>query len=113
YYDTAELSATTDPNLVYDLRAKLDMAGHYDEFEVNRVVEVELNPASKQSDLIRAVEPVADRLMKRYQAAQQELALATERSDAAAATTARETLSALTLFKADMGAYIRLYTFLS
>jgi type I restriction enzyme R subunit len=113
YYTTAELSATTDPNLVYDLRAKLDMAGYYDEFEVNRVVEVELNPASKQSDLIRAVEPVADRLMKRYQAAQQELALATERNDAAAATTAKETLSALTLFKSDMGAYLRLYTFLS
>jgi type I restriction enzyme R subunit len=28
----------TDPNLVYDLRAKLDASGHYDEFEVDRVV---------------------------------------------------------------------------
>ncbi len=24
YYETAELEATTDPNLIYDLRAKLD-----------------------------------------------------------------------------------------
>ena len=31
-----------------DLRMKLDAAGFYDEFEVNRVVEVELNPKSKQ-----------------------------------------------------------------
>ena len=38
YHTTAELSATTDPNLVYDLRAKLDAAGHYDDFEVDRVV---------------------------------------------------------------------------
>jgi type I restriction enzyme R subunit len=29
---------TTDPNLVFNLRAKLDAAGHYDDFEVDRVV---------------------------------------------------------------------------
>jgi type I restriction enzyme R subunit len=34
----------TDPNLVYDLRAKLDASGHYDDFEVERVVLVELTP---------------------------------------------------------------------
>ncbi len=39
YYDTATLeSDATDPNLVFDLRAKLDAAGHYDDFEVERVV---------------------------------------------------------------------------
>jgi type I restriction enzyme R subunit len=32
YYTTAELAATTDPNQVFDLRAKLDAAGHYDDF---------------------------------------------------------------------------------
>ena len=32
------LPSVTDPNLVYDLRAKLDASGHYDEFEVDRVV---------------------------------------------------------------------------
>ena len=36
--------ATTDPNLVYDLRAKLDAAGHYDDFEVDRVVAVRAEP---------------------------------------------------------------------
>src|SRR5207302_11204314 len=48
YYTTAELSDVTDPNLVYNLRAKLDAAGHYDDFEVDRVAAVELNPNSKQ-----------------------------------------------------------------
>ncbi len=65
YHTTAELSATTDPNLVYNLRAKLDSAGHYDDFEVNRVVAVELNPQAKQSELIHALDPVQDRIMKR------------------------------------------------
>ncbi|MCB1093188.1 MAG: type I restriction endonuclease subunit R, partial [Verrucomicrobiae bacterium] len=36
YHTTAELSTTTDPNLVFNLRAKLDAAGHYDDAEVDR-----------------------------------------------------------------------------
>src|SRR5262249_48221516 len=60
YYASAELEAATDPNLVFNLRTKLDGAGHYDEFEVNRVVNVELNPKAKQSDLVAALEPVAN-----------------------------------------------------
>ena len=53
YYTTAELSATTDPNLVFNLRAKLDAAGYYDDFEVDRLVAVELNPNSKQGGVGR------------------------------------------------------------
>ena len=56
FHTTAELSAATDPNLVYNLRAKLDAAGHYDDFEVERVVQVELNPNAKQGDLVAALE---------------------------------------------------------
>lgn len=113
YYTTAELSATTDPNLVFDLRAKLDASGHYDEFEVDRVVKVELNPNAKQSDLITALEPVQDRVMKRYKAAQAELRIAKDKKDEAAIKAAQDALDALILFKGDMGAYLRLYTFLS
>ena len=61
YYTTAQLSGATDPNIVFDLRAKLDGAGYYDEYEVERVVVVELDPASKQSDLFAALEPVTGR----------------------------------------------------
>ena len=104
YYATAQLSGTTDPNLVYDLRAKLDGAGCYDDFEVERVVTVELDPASKQSDLIQALEPVTDRLMKRFKAAQAAFK---------AAKTAKDELDALSLFKRDLGTFLRLYTFLS
>jgi hypothetical protein len=49
YHATAELSAATDPNIVYDLRAKLDAAGHYDDFEVDRVVAVELKPDASRA----------------------------------------------------------------
>jgi type I restriction enzyme R subunit len=113
YYETAELEATTDPHLVYDLRAKLDASGNYDDFEVERVAKVELDPRGTQAQLSAAIAPVADRLLKRYKAAQQALAQAQEHSDEKAAKTAKDTLEALVLFKNDMGAYVRLYAFLS
>lgn len=106
YYDTAELEVATDPNLVYDLRAKLDATGHYDEFEVDRVARVDLDPRGTQKQLDAAIAPVADRLLKRYKAAQREHA-----DDDASATKA--VLDALLLFKNDMAAFVRLYSFLS
>jgi type I restriction enzyme R subunit len=112
YHTTAELSATTDPNLVFNLRAKLDAAGHYDDFEVDRVVEAELKGA-QQSELVAAIAPVEDRLMKRYQAAQVALKTAREQDNEAAAKAAQDELNALILFRTDLGAFIRLYTFLS
>jgi len=112
-FATAELETTTDPNLVFNLRSKLDAAGHYDDFEVERVVAVELNPASKPGDLIAALQPVTDRILKRYKAAQVERRLALDRKDATAAVAAKEAMDALILFKGDIGAFLRLYTFLS
>jgi len=113
FYETAELAGTTDPNMVFDLRAKLDAAGYYDDFEVERVVKVELAPNGKQSELAKALEPVADRLLKKYKAAQNALSVARELDDEAAIKEAEDELNALTLFKADIGAFLRLYTFLS
>ncbi len=113
YHTTAELADATDPNLVYNLRAKLDATGHYDDFEVERVVAVELNPKAKQSDLVAAVEPVVDRLHKKYKTAQAALKVANEKKDKSAAESAQNELNALLLFQSDMGAFQPLYTFLS
>jgi type I restriction enzyme R subunit len=112
YYTTAELTGTTDPNLVLDLRARLDAEGHYDEFEVNRVVEADLRGA-KQGDLVAAIHPVADRLLRKYRAAQEAYRHATDLGQDSAAQEALDELEALLLFKRNMGAFIRLYTFLS
>ncbi len=100
YYATAELANVTDPHLVYDLRMKLDAAGFYDDFEVNRVVEVELNPKAKQSDLAAALEPVVGRLLQRYKNAQESLKIANAKSDAKAAADAQNELNALAAVQA-------------
>jgi type I restriction enzyme R subunit len=113
YYTTATLTDVTDPNLVYNLRAKLDAAGHYDDFEVERVVAVELKPRATQGELVAAIAPVEDRLMKRFRVAQDALEAATEQKDSTAAQPARDELNALLLFRSDMAAYLRLYTYLS
>ncbi len=80
YHTTAVLVDVTDPDLVFNLRAKLDAAGHYDDFEVDHVIAVELKPNAKQSELAAAVEPVADRLHKNYKAASAALSLRTKRN---------------------------------
>lgn len=113
YYETAQLEATTDPHLVYDLRAKLDATGYYDTFEVDRVAQVETDPKGTQAQLNAAIAPVADRLLKRYKALQGEKAVAEANKDEAAAKTAKDAMGVLVLFKADMGAFNRLYAFLS
>jgi len=113
YYDTAELEDVTDPHLVFDLRMKLDALGFYDEFEVNRVVEVEFNPKSKQSDLAAALEPVISRLLQRYKSGQERLKIAVARNDAKTAEDAKNELNALVLFKHDMSVFQRMYAFLS
>ena len=113
YYETAALAGVTDPNLVYDLRARLDAAGYYDDFEIARVVAVELDPAATQRQLIAALEPVADRLLRRFRAEREALDAAKGRADAAAAQTAQDAMNALLLFKRNLGAFLRVYAFLS
>ncbi|MGV8989367.1 MAG: hypothetical protein ACOH2H_24355 [Cypionkella sp.] len=60
YYETAKLEGGTDSNPVYDVRAKLDASGYYDDFEVDRVVTADLNPQSTHGDLAAAISPFAD-----------------------------------------------------
>lgn len=113
YYETAELSDITDPELVYNLRNKLDSQGFYDESEVNAVVKVELNPESKQSDLVEALESVVSRIKAKYKSASDKMNVAKSKGDETTEKEAKETIDALLLFKKDMGSYQRMYLFLS
>lgn len=113
YYKTAQLQGATDPDLVFDLRAKLDAAGFYDDNEIDRVVRVELDLKSSQSQLAAALEPVADRLLKRYKAAAQALGDARAIADAKAERDAANAVESLNLFKRSIGAFLRVYVFLS
>jgi len=92
YFTTASLSDVTDPNLILDLRSKLDATGYYDDFEAERVVNVEPNPKSKQSQLEAAIKPVAERLLKQYENAKADFNLAKQNNDDETAKAAKESL---------------------
>lgn len=113
YHTTAELDGVTDPDLVYDLRAQLDASGYYDDNEIERVVKAELNPKGSQAELSAALEPVADRLMKKYKAAREAHAVAIAKKDKSGEKAAKEEMDALLLFQRNLGAFIRVYSFLS
>uniref|UniRef100_UPI0035B38846 type I restriction endonuclease subunit R n=1 Tax=Aquabacterium sp. TaxID=1872578 RepID=UPI0035B38846 len=117
YFETAELAGVTDPDLIFDLRAKLDAAGHYDDFEVERVVQVELSPKATQAQLVAAIEPVADRLLKRFKAVSAAFQAASGTLPGGElgpdGQAAKDELEALTLFKRDLGTFVRVYAFLS
>ncbi|MGF1501753.1 MAG: type I restriction endonuclease subunit R [Paracoccaceae bacterium] len=108
YYGKAELENVTDPNIIFDLRAKLDGAGHYDDFEIDHVVRVELDARFKQSDLKRAIDPVAKRTVDQFKAAEAEHRAAQDRDDDAAARAAKDVMDALDMFKKDMEAFVRI-----
>ena len=113
YYGRAELEAVTDPELIFDLKAKLDDCGHYDDYEIDRVVQVEMDPTSQQGDLSKAIEPVAKHLLDSYSAAKAAWKLALDNRDEAGAKSSKDEMAQLELFRSDMQAYLRLYAFLS
>lgn len=113
YYQTATLEDVTDRNIVLNLRTKLDGYGLYDEPEIERVVAIELDSNAKQKQLEAAIAPVADRLLKRFAAAKDELKQAELEKNEDAAQKAKDKMNLLLLFRADMATYQRVYMFLS
>jgi len=113
YYKTAELSDVTDPDLILELRGKLDAAGYYDEFEIERVVAVELAPDRTQAKLVAALEPVASRLLRAHAAERARRRDALAAHDEATASAAKEALDALEQFRRDVGQYLKAYVFLA
>lgn len=113
YYDTAQLEDVTDPNLVFNLRTKLDASGYYDNFEVERVVGVLLRPDGKQGELVAALTPVVNRLTTQFKAARQRFQIAKDQANEHDRREAWDEMEALQLFKRDLSGFVRVYTFLS
>lgn len=113
YQATAELESVTDPQTLFALKDKLDGQGFYSDNEVDRVINVVMDPNSKQSELIAALEPVASRIMGSYKEAAARLKSAKDCHDADSEKHANDEISVFLLLKRDMGSYVRMYSFLS
>ena len=110
YHTTAELADVSDPNVVLDLRNKLDATGFYDQFEVERVAKVSINPKATQAELDAAIGPPSSRLLTRFKQAQASFKAAPEGSTAQKA--AKDEMDVLLLFRSDLASFIRVYEFL-
>jgi type I restriction enzyme R subunit len=113
YYETASLTDTTDPNLVFTLKTKLDAAALYDQTAIDAVVHVMLSPTGKQGQLAALLTPIAQHIMTAYSQARETWRKAEQNGDAAGRDAAKQVWEALVQFRGDMVAYRRLYTFLS
>jgi type I restriction enzyme R subunit len=110
YHTTAALADISNPNVVLDLRNKLEATGYYDRFEAERVARVAVKPKAAQSELDAAIGPVSNWLLTRFKQAQASFRAAPEKSSAWKA--AKDEMDALVLFKRDLGSHIRVYEFL-
>lgn len=113
YYETAKLDGTTEPELIFTLKDKLDHGGWYDTPEVERVIKVITSDGASQAKLSAALQPVAQRLVTRFADAKSALRTAKEQDHGDAVTDAKDRIEALTLMKSDMQQYMRLYSYLS
>ena len=99
YYQTTELLATTDPNMVYDLETKLGNQGIYSEQDVKNFIEAYRKPKARQQDIQAALSVPVSRFNGLFNAAE-------ENDD-------KEELDRLALFEKDLGTFCRFYDFLS
>lgn len=127
YFQTAELSAVSDPNLVYEVMDKLAAVGIYQWFEVESFVTAYNNKHANQAKLANLCKPAVERFTLRYKEALQALNAAnmaldraqSERNDKAikfaenSIKNAKESKDSLDVFKKDLIAFYRYYEFSS
>lgn len=101
YYRKAELSGVSDPNLIHDLQSKLDAEKIYESSEVDSFVVTYLNKKGTQAKLQASIAPAVERFSKRLKAAKE------------AQPKDSEEIDRLTMFRKDVGSFVRAYDFLS
>lgn len=100
YYRKAELTALTDPNLVYDLVTKLDASEIYTMSEVEQAFDAALaGGTNANSKVSAATAPAVDRFQKRW--------------FNAVTDADKDEQDELRLFKADAGQFVKFYDFIS
>jgi type I restriction enzyme R subunit len=99
YFKKAELTATTDPNLIYDLVSKLDGAGIYTVDEVTAAFDAALQPGNNNSKIYAATAPAVKRFADRWVSAVQ--------------NDNKSEQEELQLFKSDVSNFIKFYDFIS
>ena len=99
YYRTAEILQPTDPDLIYDLQAKLAMQAIYTDEEVEAFAAAFLTTGATHGAHTGPLKAAADRFNDRY-------VLAVQAKD-------KNRIDELDLFKKDVASFVKTYDFLS
>ncbi len=127
YFQTAELSGVSDPNLVYDIMDKLNDVGIYTWSEVEAFVEAYNDKKVNQAKLSNICKPAVERFNVRYKEASKVLTLAQAELKKAkdegngkkikfaenSVKNAKEARDVLEVFKKDLMSFCRFYEFSS
>lgn len=127
YFETAQLSGVSDPNIVYEVMDKLAEVGIYHWYEVEAFVEAYNSKQANQAKLANLCKPPVERFTVRYkeatqvlEAARSELSKAkAENNDKAikfaenSVKNAKEARDVLEVFKKDLISFYRYYEFSS
>ena len=127
YYQTAELADVSDPNLIFELSAKLRSAGIFTEHQVEQFCAAFFVKSKSNAALANICKPAVERWQKRYQLAieaYKQAKMMFERTkktaDAVLITNAENSFKdckkakdTLEIFKKDLGTFTRFYEFMS
>jgi len=127
YFQTAELTGVSDPNIVYELMKKLNKVDIYKWFEVEAFVEAYNNKKANQAKLANLCKPSVERFTLRYKEATRVLQLAQAELSKAkiennnkaikfaenSVKHAKEARDILDVFKKDLLSFYRYYEFTS
>lgn len=127
YYQTTELADVSDPNLIFDLKEKLDAARIYQWHEINQFCDAYFVKSKSQAAISNICKPAVERWQKRYKQVIEAYQKAKERfeqvktfNDSVAMANAENTLKEckkakdkLEIFKKDLGTFVRFYEFMS
>lgn len=130
YFQTAELSGVSDPNLVYEIMEKLNAVGIYQWIEVENFVEAYNDKRSHTSKLANSCKPAVERFAVRYKEATHVLELSRAELEKAkieatperdkkikfaenSVKNAKEARDIIEVFKKDLISFCRYYEFSS
>lgn len=127
YFQTAELSGVSDPNLVYEIMEKLNAVGIYQWNEVENFVEAYNDKRSQQSKLANICKPAVERFSVRYKEATHVLDISRAELEKAkiesddkkikfaenSVKNAKEAHDIIEVFKKDLISFCRYYEFSS
>ena len=127
YYQTTELADVSDPDLIFDLREKLDAVGIYQWHEINQFCDAFFSKSKSNAAISNICKPAVERWQKRYNHAigaykeakdmfervqnfGDPVVLANAENSLKECTKAKDELE---IFKKDLGTFVRFYEFMS